>query len=322
MTDSTEAKHSKSPVSALISIARIDHWFKNVFALPGLVLALSVDPSLDLVTALWRFAIALAGLCLVASSNYTINELLDAPTDREHPDKQHRPVASGRVRPSWAIAQWLLLGAAGLGLGVAVDLATAAPLGALWLMGVAYNLKPLRTKEHPYLDVLSESINNPIRLWLGWAASGTTLILALSILLSYWMLGAFFMAVKRLAELRQIGERARAARYRKSFAYYTEARLLISIMAYAAASAMFGGVFLTRYRIELVLAVPLAAAFFAYYLAIGLRQDSEAAHPEHLYRDWRFSGFAGLVFVFCLVLLLVDLPWLPELFNPTIPAQR
>jgi len=40
----------------------------------------------------------------------------------------------------------------------------------LWVMGIAYNVPPLRTKEWPYLDVLSESINNPIRLLLGWFA--------------------------------------------------------------------------------------------------------------------------------------------------------
>jgi hypothetical protein len=38
----------------------------------------------------------------------------------------------------------------------------------LWVMGVVYNVKPIRSKELPYLDVLSESINNPIRLLLGW----------------------------------------------------------------------------------------------------------------------------------------------------------
>ena len=43
---------------------------------------------------------------------------------------------------------------------------TAAAL-ALWVMGIAYNVPPVRTKEIPYLDVLSKSVNNPLRLLLG-----------------------------------------------------------------------------------------------------------------------------------------------------------
>jgi 4-hydroxybenzoate polyprenyltransferase len=187
-------------------------------------------------------------------------------------------------------------------------------------MGIVYNVPPVRSKEQPYVDVLSESVNNPLRLWAGWAATGSTMLPPLSLLLSYWMLGAFFMAVKRLAEYRQIGDPARASRYRRSFAFYNSERLLVSVMAYAAASAMFGGVFITRYRFELILAVPLVAVLFAYYLDIGLRPNSAAAAPERLYRDWRFAALAAATFALCLALLVVDIPSLPGLFTPSIPT--
>ena len=35
-------------------------------------------------------------------------------------------------------------------------------------MGCLYNIPPIRTKDHAYVDVLSESINNPIRFLVGW----------------------------------------------------------------------------------------------------------------------------------------------------------
>ena len=35
---------------------------------------------------------------------------------------------------------------------------------ALWVMGCVYNIPPVRSKDLPYLDVLSEAINNPIRM--------------------------------------------------------------------------------------------------------------------------------------------------------------
>jgi hypothetical protein len=121
-------------------------------------------------------------------------------------------------------------------------------------------------KEWPYLDVLSESLNNPIRLALGWFAVIPDRIPPGSLVLSYWMVGAFLMAVKRLAELRRIGDRDTLAAYRASFAHYTEERLLVSIMFYASACALFGGIFIVRYRLELILFVPLLAGFLAYYL--------------------------------------------------------
>ena len=40
----------------------------------------------------------------------------------------------------------------------------------LWVMGCLYNFPPVRTKDVPYLDVLTESINNPLRMLLGWYA--------------------------------------------------------------------------------------------------------------------------------------------------------
>jgi len=41
----------------------------------------------------------------------------------------------------------------------------------------------------PYIDVLSESINNPLRFCLGWYMVTASLLPAMSLLLSYWMLG-------------------------------------------------------------------------------------------------------------------------------------
>ena len=61
--------------------------------------------------------------------------------------------------------------------------------------------------------------------------------------------------MKRLAEYRFIGDPEVAAAYRRSFRHYDEPRLLISLFFYAIASALFSGVFIVRYQLELI--VPL-----------------------------------------------------------------
>src|SRR5204862_2059599 len=95
------------------SIARPDHWLKNVFMLIGVVLAFFYKPALAPDFDWAKLLIAFLATCLVASSNYVLNEILDAPTDANHPDKQNRPIPSGRVWLPAAYAEWLLLGGIG-----------------------------------------------------------------------------------------------------------------------------------------------------------------------------------------------------------------
>lgn len=305
-----------------IQIARPDHWFKNIFVLPGIVLSYFFLPEQWSWEVLPSLAIALAAVCLTASSNYVLNELLDAEHDRHHPVKKHRPIPSGKVNGRIAVAEWLVLGLAGTGLGFWVN----APLGwmcvLLWVMGALYNIPPVRTKDIPYADVLSESVNNPIRMAIGWYATGVTQIPPASILLAYWMFGSFLMATKRFAEYRSINDPARAAAYRKSFRFYTEQRLLESILYYASLFAMFSGVFIARYKLELVLATPLIVYTMSYYLHIGYKPQSPAQYPEHLYKAHKLVWLVALSFIACSVLLLVEIPGFETLFEPTVlPPQ-
>jgi len=151
-----------------IQIARVDHWFKNVFMLLGVLLAVFYEPALCAWATILLVGVALLATCLVASSNYVLNEILDAPMDRFHPVKKHRPVPSGKIWTPLAWLEWILLGASGVGLAWLINPYFMAMALTLWVMGVVYNAPPIRTKEIPYLDVLSESVNNPLRLLLGW----------------------------------------------------------------------------------------------------------------------------------------------------------
>ena len=258
---------------------------------------------------------AVAATCLVASSNYVLNELLDGPNDLLHPEKRQRPVPSGRVRPALAYAEWLLLVAAGFALAISLNIYFFGAALSLWLMGIAYNVPPLRTKEWPYLDVLSESVNNPIRLLLGWFALVTDSVPPVSLAISYWMVGAFFMGVKRYAEYRHIANASVAAAYRRSFAYYTEERLLISLFFYATACAFFAGIFIVRYHLELILFTPLAAGLFAYYMKLGLQPDSPAQNPEQLYRQPGFVAYLVACLLIFVLMMFTHIPAMYDLFN-------
>jgi len=298
-----------------LQIARVDHWFKNAFMLLGVLLGLVHAPELAQWSIVPTLLLAGALSCIVSSSNYVLNEVLDGPTDGEHPVKRHRPVPSGRVRRPAALALWLVLGAGGIGLGLLINAPFALAAAALWLMGVVYNVPPLRSKEVPYVDVLSESVNNPIRLLLGWFPLIPDRVPPLSLMLAYWMVGAFFMATKRFAEYRRIDDPAVAGRYRKSFRHYTEERLLVSMLFYVTACAFFGGVFIVRNRVELILFVPLAAGFLAWYLKLGLEPDSPVQNPESLHRRRGFLAYTLLCGAALTALMFVEVPAIRDVFD-------
>ncbi len=65
-------------------------------------------------------------------------------------------------------AQWIVLMLAGLALAATISRDFLFSALGLWLMGCIYNIPPVRSKDLPYIDVLSESVNNPLRFLLGW----------------------------------------------------------------------------------------------------------------------------------------------------------
>src|SRR5690606_25371848 len=149
------------------------------------------------------------------------------------PQKRHRPIPAGQVRLPLAYLEWLALGAAGLALACWINQAFLISSVILLVMGLLYNVRPVRLKEWPYVDVLSESVNNPLRLLLGWSVLVPAQLPPMSLMISYWMVGAFFMGTKRFSEYRSINDPTRAAAYRSSFRHYSEARLLVSMFFYA-----------------------------------------------------------------------------------------
>ena len=315
-----------SQIKNYIKIARPDHWIKNVFIMPGLVLALIL---IEMPQDLGVFAIKLiAGFfatCFIASANYVINEWLDAEFDKYHPTKKYRPVVSQNMKFSLVMVEYAVCIVIGGALSFVVNIPFV--LTELWLliMGILYNVKPIRTKDVAYLDVLSESINNMIRLLLGWFIVCEDVYPPSSILVGYWMAGAFLMAVKRYAEYRMIGNPELAGSYRKSFSKYTEESLLCSSFFYALCATFLIGVFLLKYRIEYIVAMPVMFLLFCYYLYIAHKPDSAAQKPEKLFREKKLMLLVAVLVVLFAVLTVVDIPimemWETAFFIPTgIPA--
>ena len=302
-----------------IKIARPDHWVKNAFILPGIVIAfLLTDYSISVSQFVMRFICGFIATCFIASANYVINEWLDAEFDKFHPTKKYRPVVSENMKFSLVMLEYAICIVLGVGFSLLVNIPFLVVELILLFMGVVYNVKPLRTKDIVYLDVISESVNNMLRLLLGWFIVSDTLIPPSSILIGYWFAGAFLMATKRFAEYRMIGDPEKAGLYRKSFKYYTEVKLLVSSFFYAMCATFFIGVFMIKYRMQYILGMPLIFGLFCFYLAIAFKPDSAAQKPEKLYKEKSLLIYLLILVVVLIALTFIDIPMPDYWLNPTL----
>ncbi len=308
-------------IKGYLKIARFDHWIKQVFILPGVVFALFMENVSDIKQILSYFFVVCLGLLatsFVASANYIINEWLDADFDKYHPIKKNRPLLTDNLQTKYILLEYICF----LIIGLSISYLISNPVFymELWLaaMGIIYNVKPLRSKDIPYIDVLSESLNNAIRFLIGWFLITNTILPPLSIILGYWMGGAFLMAIKRFAEYRMISNPNIAALYRKSFAFYSEKSLLISAFFYALLSIFFCGIFLIKYKIELLISIPFICGLFAIYLDIAYKPDSAVQKPEKLFKEKALMIYLLILCALIFLLLFIKLPFLYIFLNKTL----
>ena len=294
-----------------IKIMRIDHWIKQLFILPGFICALYLGKFPFKIEYLLLLVVGLFATSLIASANYVINEYLDREFDRFHPVKKKRVLVSedcdGRV--IWLL--WFILSVVGLFLGkkiLGLDFFMMEIF--LLVMGLLYNVKPMRTKDVFILDVLSESVNNAIRLLLGWFILPINIVIPVSMVLGYWMTGAFLMAIKRYAEYLMINDKKKASLYRRSFKYYTDKSLLTTAFFYAMTSIFFIGIFLIKYRIELVLFMPFLIGLYCYYFYMSFDKDSAVQKPEKLYKERGLMTYLTFLIILFIILMNVNIEWL------------
>lgn len=299
-----------------IRICRIDHWLKNIFIVFGHAVAFVLGPAVELtVSALLLCAVSLVPACFIASANYILNEILDAPFDRTHPTKRTRGVAAGKVnvRILWLIKGALII--AGFGLAFLLfDIGYIIALLLLLLSGVVYNVQPLRLKDRAYLDVIAESFNNPIRLWLGWYAlvplqgMEPAYRVPMTIVLAWWSFGALLMTGKRYAEFRFIDDPEVSGRYRKSFRTYNNQKLIIAMITYANLFCFCTGLAMATHEelVNLILVFPMIVVAIIAYFNHAMSDVGARLEPEQLIRHPLIIACTIITALLALWLLSMD----------------
>jgi len=164
----------------LLQAIRVHQWSKNLL----LGTALVASHRFTDLRALTHLAIAFVAFSLAASAVYVTNDLLDLESDRKHPKKRLRPLASGEL----TIPAGLALVAACLGGSIALSLALLPRSFQLWLLvyWVVTSWYSLDLKRRLLLDVIALAGLYTVRILAGGAA--------VSVIVSQWLL-AFSMFI-------------------------------------------------------------------------------------------------------------------------------
>ncbi len=185
--DSGRPSTARSAMSAL----RPHQWLKNCLVFVPMLAAHEID-----FEAFWRSSYAFVAFCLVSSSVYVLNDLLDLSADRNHPRKRLRPFASGRLSLTFGGRLAALLLAGGLTLALLLSSSFLLMMLAYWVTTTIYSL---HLKRLAVIDICTLAILYTLRILAGAAATG----ISLSVWLLAFSMFAFLAlaAVKRQAEL-------------------------------------------------------------------------------------------------------------------------
>lgn len=167
---------------------RPHQYIKNFFILLPLFFAMKITDMTLLTNAL----IAFIAFSLTASAIYTLNDYHDIAEDKHHPKKKDRPLASGEISKSQAIAIMGVLFTIGFSLMSLLSLKAVGIMAAYVVMNIAYSLY---LKHVAILDVVIIAIGFVLRLFIGSAV--TDIPLSMWIVVMTFLLALFMALAKR-----------------------------------------------------------------------------------------------------------------------------
>jgi 4-hydroxybenzoate polyprenyltransferase len=266
---------------AFVASLRPRQWTKNLLVFAGLIFSRGLhEPAL-----VARSGLAFALFCLLSGGVYLINDVVDAERDRAHPQKRHRPVASGRLPARIALVAGvgLLIGTATAGFFLSVPFGMVAAAYAVLLTAYSAGLKHV-----VIVDTLIIAGGFVLRALAG--------VIVLGIGTSYWLLlctillALFLTFGKRRHEL--LALEAGATDHRPILSEYTP-QLLDQMIAVVTASTLMAYALYTMApdtharlgTARLPLTIPFVLYGIFRYLYLLYRHDLGGNPSEHFLTD-------------------------------------
>ena len=284
-------------ISSIISLLRVQQWYKNIIIFFGIVFALELVSPANIFVSILGFI----ALCLITSAGYIRNDILDLQQDKIHPEKCKRPLPSGQITLKKANTVFLIIIGIGLLLSFSLDLLFGVFMIALIINTEIYSRI---TKNIVFLDVFAIGINFVIRAVCG--------IVLINTPISPWIVfGVFCVALflgfmKRKSEITTL--KNSASSHRKVLSRYTKFSLNISVFI----SAMMIITVFTIYSVigpfddgRLILTVPFIVFIILRQLYLS-KINHTLIQKNEFYKD-KLTAIAIISYsIFTLILLYTD----------------
>lgn len=186
----------------LLRELRVNQWVKNLVVFTAIIFSGKLFNGSLFLTTVWAFLI----FCLLSSTSYVLNDIIDYPYDVKHPIKKNRPVAAGSVTIQEATFIVFVLTLISLLLSLLFSLQFFFLAVLFILLHFFYSLF---LKKFPVIDIFSISASFMLRAFAGEVVTGFHIPIWL--LLTIFFVSLFMATVKRHAELVAHGRAARSS---------------------------------------------------------------------------------------------------------------
>lgn len=184
---------------------RVNQWIKNLIVFTAVIFA----GKLFDVVVLWQAFLSFCIFCLLSSTSYLLNDIIDYPYDKKHPVKRYRPIAAGEISMQQATFTVFILTILSLLFSLLFSSAFFFLALVFILLHFFYSLY---LKKFPTVDIFSISFSFMIRAIGGEVVTGYHIPIWL--LLTIFFVSLFMATVKRHAELITHGRETRESLYR------------------------------------------------------------------------------------------------------------
>ena len=184
---------------------RMNQWIKNLVIFTAIIFSGKLFEWNLVVSSFYAFLV----FCLLSSTSYILNDIIDYPYDRKHPVKKNRPIASGKITRAEATFMVFILTLASLIISLFFSISFFLLAFIFILLHFLYSLK---LKKYPVIDIFTISISFMMRTFAGEVVTGFHVPIWL--LLTIFFVSLFMATVKRHAELVSQGTDTRESLYR------------------------------------------------------------------------------------------------------------
>lgn len=268
-------------IKDLIRLMRVKQWYKNFLIFLPLVFGQQLFNN----AAFSATVLGFLSLCMISSSNYVINDIIDRKKDKKNPEKKNRPLAADRIKVWHAVLFSLILFILGIYIAINLSMMFFVFVMGLFIMTQLYSFW---LKNEPFADILAISVNFVIRTVSGnfVIANGTSPYMNISswLILCPFFLALFLAVSKRQSELLFL--KGQSAPHRSTLKYYnkkiTYSLIIISTTLLIVSYSLY--VFFSPYS-NLIFTLPFVLFIIFHFFYYAEKGKKIARNVELVYKN-------------------------------------